>query len=94
MANGGRRTPARWAAASGTTLPRNCGAVETHERLRLESEHQRERPVEHGEARFANGSRDLRRMKISELRVGVLEVQPPYDHHNGRVMDGIVIEAP
>jgi hypothetical protein len=53
----------------------NRGAFETLERLRLESEHRRERPVESGQARLANRSRCLMRVEeLRQLRVGVLEV--------------------
>ena len=44
----------------------NRGAFGTLERLRLESEHRRERPVESGQARLANRSRC--RMRVEELR--------------------------
>ena len=53
----------------------NRGAFGTLERLRLESEHGRERPVESGQARFANRSRCRMRVEdLRQLRVGVLEV--------------------
>ena len=53
----------------------NRGAFGTLERLRLESEHRRERPVERRQARLANRSRCLMRVEeLRQLRVGVLEV--------------------
>jgi hypothetical protein len=53
----------------------NRGAFETLERLRLESERRRERPVESGQTRIANRSRCRKRVEeLRQLRVGVLKV--------------------
>ena len=52
----------------------NGSAVGTRERLRLEPEHRRERPVERDQARLANRRRcRIRVEKLRQLRVGVLE---------------------
>ena len=63
----------------------NRGAFGTLERLRLESEHRRERPVERDQARLANRSRCRMRVEeLRQLRVGVLEAPACHaDHHSG-----------
>jgi hypothetical protein len=50
-------------------------AFETFERLRLEAEHRRERPVASGQAWLADRSRRFMRVEgLRQLRFGVLEV--------------------
>ncbi len=61
------------------------GAFRALERLRLESKHGRQRPVERDQARLANRRWFRRRVEdLRQIRVGVLEAPACHgDHHTG-----------